>query len=80
MPTSFLLCWGGIRPRDSVIPESEIPEFYSGRIKFGMCPCLSERIGPFAPFDILDLQLRAFAIRLMLRILRRTEDPFATSG
>jgi len=52
MPTNVLLCWGGIRPRDSVIPESEIPEFYSGRIKFGMCPCLSERIGPFAPFDI----------------------------
>jgi hypothetical protein len=27
------LCWGGIRPRDRVIPESGIPEFYSGRIK-----------------------------------------------
>ena len=30
---SFLFwCWGGIRPRNRVMPESGIPEFDSGRI------------------------------------------------
>ncbi|MGA7928733.1 MAG: hypothetical protein WCA20_22405, partial [Candidatus Sulfotelmatobacter sp.] len=31
---SFLFwCWGGIRPRNRVMPESGIPEFDTGRIK-----------------------------------------------